>query len=126
MNLTRALEVALPEILRTLAERYPRLDPGASSRQHIEDGKPVVRIYVPSSTGMFTLPPSYWELAKLFDGQRSYEEIAVLHSQQDGVEYSAETVREFASDLEANGFWDKTPQEKNVLPTEAKPGGATK
>ncbi len=64
---------------------------------------------------MFTLPPSYWELAKLFDGQRSYEEIAVLHSQQDGVEYSAETVREFASDLEANGFWYKTPQEKNVL-----------
>ena len=50
MNLTRALDVALPEIpARTIAEHYPRLDPGATFREHIEDGKPIVRVYVPSS-----------------------------------------------------------------------------
>lgn len=116
MNLTRALDVALPEIpARTLAERYPRLDPGATFREHIEDGKPVVRVYVPSSNCMFKFPPLNWKLAQFFNGQRSYAEIAELYSQQNGVEYDAEEVREFAADLEAIEFWYKTPQEKNVL-----------
>ena len=49
MNLTRVLNNALPDIpARTLSERPPRLDPGATFREHIEDGKPMVRIYVPS------------------------------------------------------------------------------
>ena len=65
---------------------------------------------------MYTLPPSNWELAQLFDGKRSYEEIAELYSQAElESQYDAETVREFASDLEANDFWYKTPQEKNIL-----------
>jgi hypothetical protein len=86
MNLTRVLDVALPDIpARTIAERYPRLDPGATFREHIEDGKPVVRVYVPSSNCMFKFPPLNWKLAQFFDGQRSYEEIAELYSQQNGV-----------------------------------------
>jgi putative peptide zinc metalloprotease protein len=116
MNLTRALEVALPEIpARTVAQRYPRLDPGTSFREHIEDGKPVVRIYVPSVLGMYTFQPGEWQLAQLFDGARSYEEIAELYSQQTGVQYDLDAVKEFAGDLEAGRFWYKTPQEKNIL-----------
>ena len=116
MNLARALEVALPEIpARTLAERYPRLDPATTFREHIEDGKPVVRLYVPSAESMFTFPPYLWKLAQLFDGTRSYEEIAQIYSQENGVEYDGETVREMAGELEADGFWFKTPQEKNIL-----------
>jgi putative peptide zinc metalloprotease protein len=116
MNLTRALEVALPEIpARTIAERYPRLDPGTTFREHIEDGKAVVRVYVPSTNGMFVFPPPNWKLAQLFDGQRSYDKIAELYSQQNGVEYDSQAVREFAADLEAIEFWYKTPQEKNIL-----------
>ncbi len=116
MNLTRALDVALPEIpARTIAERYPRLDPGTTFREHIEDGKPVVRVYVPSSNCMFKFPPLNWKLAQCFDGQRSFEEIAALYSQQNGVEYDPRDVREFAADLDAIEFWYKTPQEKNIL-----------
>jgi putative peptide zinc metalloprotease protein len=116
MNLTRALEVALPEIpARTIAERYPRLDPGTTFRKHIEDGQSVVRVYVPSSGCMFTFPVQNWKLTQLFDGQRSYQEIAQLYSQQNGVEYDAQEVREFGEDLEAIQFWYKTPQEKNIL-----------
>jgi putative peptide zinc metalloprotease protein len=116
MNLTRVLDVALPDIpARTIAERYPRLDPGATFREHIEDGKPVVRVYVPSSNCMFKFPPLNWKLAQFFDGQRSYEEIAELYSQQNGVEYDAQDVREFAASLESMEFWYKTPQEKNIL-----------
>jgi len=116
MNLTRALEVALPEIpARALAERYPRMDPGASFREHVEDGHPMVRIYIPSCKGMYAFPPEQWRLAQLFDGKRSYEEIAELYSQQNNIQYDAEAVRNFAGELESNEFWYKTPQEKNIL-----------
>ena len=116
MNLTRVLNVALPEMpARVLSERPPRLDPGIIAREHIEDGKPVIRTYVPCAKSMFTFPPPNWRLAQLFDGSRSYEEIAELYSQQTGALYSAEEVREFASNLGAIDFWYRTPQEKNIL-----------
>ena len=116
MNLTRVLDVALPEIpARTVAERYPRLDPGTTFREHIEDGKPVVRVYVPCAGGMYKLTPQQWGVARLFDGKRSYEEVAELYSQESGVQYAAEDIRELAAELEAGEFLYKTPQEKNVL-----------
>jgi putative peptide zinc metalloprotease protein len=115
MNLTRALEVALPDIpARKLAESTPRLDPGTTFREHDEGGKCTVRIYVPSVFGMYSLEKSEWELVRLFDGKRSYEKIAELYSQQNAVQYDADTVREFAAGLEASEFWYKTPQEKNI------------
>ncbi len=116
MNLTRVLNNALPDIpARVLSERPPRLDPGATFREHIEDGKPMVRIYLPSDLAMYVFPRAYWRLAQLFDGKRSYEDIAELYSQESGEEYDVEEVRKFADNMEANGFWYKTPQEKNVL-----------
>ncbi|HWY09303.1 MAG TPA: efflux RND transporter periplasmic adaptor subunit [Candidatus Acidoferrales bacterium] len=115
MNLTRALDVALPEIpARTLSRGYPRLDPGITFREHEEDGKPIFRIYAPSVGGMFKLPPANWALAQLFDGSRSYEEIAELYSQQTGMEYGEDQVCEFAAELDAAEFWYRTPQEKNI------------
>lgn len=116
MNLTRVLNNALPEIpARTIAERYPRVDPGITYREHIEDGEPIFRVYVPCVEGMFKLPPRNWHLARLFDGQKSYAEIAELYSQQTGVQYDEEQIREFAADMEQVNFWYKTPQEKNIL-----------
>src|SRR5258707_1646858 len=115
MNLTRALEVALPDIpARKLAESYPRLDPGTTFREHIEEGRPMVQIYVPCVGGMFTFEKQEWELTQLFDGKRSYEEIAELYSQQKGIQYDVEMVREFAASLESSDFWYKTAQEKNI------------
>lgn len=116
MNLTRALDVALPEIpARTVAERYPRLDPGTTFREHIEDGKPVVRVYVPCAGGMYKLTPQQWGIAKLFDGRRSFEDVADLYYQESDAQVAIEDIREFAADLDAAEFWYKTPQEKNVL-----------
>jgi len=116
MNLTRVLNVALPDMpARVLSERSPRLDPGIIAREHIEEGKPVIRTYVPCAKSMFTFPPQNWKLAQLFDGVRTYEEIAELYSQQTGAQYSAEEMRDFASSLDAIDFWYRTPQEKNIL-----------
>jgi putative peptide zinc metalloprotease protein len=116
MNLTRALDVALPEIpARTLAERFPRMDPGTTFQEHLEDGKTIVRIYAPSSGLMYKFPAPIWSLVQLFDGKRSYQDVAELYSRQTGEEYDADEIREIAGDLEISGFWYKTPQEKNIL-----------
>jgi putative peptide zinc metalloprotease protein len=116
MNLTRALDVALPEIpARTLSQRPSRLDPKATFREHVEDGARVVRVYIPSSGYMFKLAPAQWALAQLFDGTRSYSEIAELYSRQTGEFYDEQAISEFSSELESAGFWYRTAQEKNVL-----------
>jgi len=63
---------------------------------------------------MFTFEKREWELIKLFDGKRSYEEIAEVYSQHLGVQYDADTVRDFAASLDASDFWYKTTQEQNI------------
>jgi putative peptide zinc metalloprotease protein len=116
MNITEALNVALPDIpARAMAQRHPRLDPGFTFKEHLEDGERVIRVYVPSAESMYKFPPQNWALIQLFDGNRSYEEIAAVYSRQTGIQYSIETIREFADELEAADFWYKTPQEKNIL-----------
>jgi hypothetical protein len=115
MNIARALTVALPETpARAIAQRYPRLEPGVTFKEHVEDGERVIRVYLPSVGGMYKFPPQNWALAQLFDGKRTCEEVALLYSQQTGVEYPAEAIRDFADNLEALEFWYKTPQEKNI------------
>jgi putative peptide zinc metalloprotease protein len=116
MNLTRVFEVALPELpARQISERAPRMPPDVVFKEHFEDGKPVVRVLVPSQDATYRFPTSNWHLAQLFDGNRSYEEIAKTYSGQTGAEYSVDEIREFAAALEADEFWYRTPQEKNAL-----------
>ena len=116
MNLTRALDVALPEIpARTLSLRPPRVDPKATFREHLEDGEFVVRVYIPSSGYMYRLTRGQWALAQLFDGSRSYSEIAEAYSAQTGEFYDEQAVVDFSAELESATFWYRTPQEKNVL-----------
>src|SRR5437879_9431679 len=33
-----------------MAQRYPRLDPGFTFKEHLDDGERVVRVYIPSLT----------------------------------------------------------------------------
>jgi putative peptide zinc metalloprotease protein len=116
MNLTRALDAALPEIpARMLAGRCPRVPPDAVFQEHIEDGRPVVRVLVPSQEAMYRFSPQNWALVQLFDGKRTFEEIAEAYSGQIGTSYDVDEVREFAASLEDVEFWYKTPQEKNVF-----------
>ena len=116
MNLTRALDVALPDIpARSIVQRVPRTDPNVTFREHFEDGERIFRVYFPSTGLMYRLSSAQWSLAQLFDGHRSYAEIAELYSQETGTQYDEQTVIEFASGLEAAGFWYRTAQEKNVL-----------
>jgi putative peptide zinc metalloprotease protein len=115
MNLTRVLNNALPEIpARTFSDRPPRIPPDVVSGEHIEDGEVVVRLVVPSQDAMYRFTRTNWILAQLFDGTRTYEQVADAFHSQTGSVYSVDDVREFAASLEEMGFWYKTAQEKNV------------
>ncbi len=115
MNITQALNVALPELpAKLVSQRYPRLHPDIVFKERMEEGRPVVRSFVPGGESVFTFPQGTWSLIQLFNGQRSYSEVAELYSQQTGVTYPEETVQDFAADLDTMNFWYKTPLEKNV------------
>jgi len=116
VNLTRVLNNALPELpARNLSQRPPRIPPDLVFKEQIENGERVIRVVVAGQDAMYRFPPANWELIQLFDGQRSYEEVAEMYSAQQGNQYSVEEVREFVDSLEEIGFWYKTAQEKNIL-----------
>jgi putative peptide zinc metalloprotease protein len=114
MNLAEALDV-LPEITtRTKTTRVFKMDPRIVGREHIEQGAPMFLAHVPGSTDLFRLTPEQWKLAHLFDGQRSYQEIADLFLAETAIQLGSEEVRTFAEMMEDAGFWYQSPQEKNI------------
>jgi putative peptide zinc metalloprotease protein len=83
-------------------------------KEHIEDGHPIVRVVIAKQESMYRFPPANWALIQLFDGRRSYQEIAEIYSGQTGNQYSADEIHDFADTLESLGFWYKTHQEQNI------------
>jgi putative peptide zinc metalloprotease protein len=116
MNIVEALNVALPEMPERLLrqKRVPKMDPRLVGRAHVLDGVPVVRVLIPDSHQFYTLPPENWELLQLFDGERTYEEIAALFTARTGMAVSGDWVAEFAAVNADAAFWSKTLQEKNA------------
>jgi len=120
MNLSEALDAALPELPRTrLATRFaPRLDPEVVVREDILDGMRSISILQRSSSSFSRLSPEQWDLLQLFDGERSYAEIADAAVAKTGADYTEGDLREFAEGIEQCGFWYKSPQEKNLAMSE--------
>ncbi len=113
MNLAEALNVALPDLPAPSSQRrYPRLHPNIIAREHLEEGQRMIYAIVSGYDELYRFTPLQWELTKLFDGQRSYREVADHANQHLGVQYSANDVQEFASALE--NIWYRPPQESNV------------
>jgi putative peptide zinc metalloprotease protein len=114
MNLAEALDV-LPEITTpTRSNRIFKIDPRLVGREHIEEGAPMFLAHVPGSTNIFRLTPEQWKLTHLFDGQRSYAEIAELFLAETAIQLSAEDIRSFAEMMQDSNFWYQSPQEQNI------------
>jgi len=117
MNLSEALDAALPEMPKTRLSRSrpPLLDPDLIVREDVLDGGEASFGVLQRDKGQFfRLTPAQWKLATLFDGVRSYEEIAARFTEQTGLAYGTEEVRGFAENMEEVEFWYKTAQEKNL------------
>ena len=120
MNLSEALDAALPDIPRNRLSRKnpPRIDPDLIVREDVVDGETILAVYQRSTANLLRLKPTQWQLARLFDGVRTYEEIAVAFEAETGIPLAAEEARTFAENMDENSFWYKNPQEKNIAMNE--------
>ena len=86
MNIVQALDAALPDLPQRVIRRdKPKLDPRVITKEHIENDRPIVIGKVPGSEVVLRFSPEQWKLIQLFDGNRSYQEIADLSEQETGV-----------------------------------------
>ena len=114
MNLTEALHVALPDLPSRSARKHcPRLHPHIIARQQSEDGEPVIYAIVSGANQLYRFTPEQWQLLQLFNGERSYEEVADVFRSRTGIHYSPETIQEYVSELDE--IWYTSPQEPNVM-----------
>src|ERR1700752_2379537 len=115
MNLSEALDAALPEIPKNQLrlKNPPQLDPELIVREDTLDGEAVVVVYQRSTTNIYRFPPIQWELVRLFDGERSFEEIAEEFSSTYAL-MTPEDVSEFAATMDGSNFWYRSAQEKNL------------
>ncbi len=120
MNLSEALDAALPEIPKARFARNacPRLDPDLIIREDVLDGEAVFGVLQRGRANYFRFQPAQWRLAQLFDGVRSFDEISALYTAETGTYVAPEDVRFFAENMEENDFWYRTPQEKNLALSE--------
>ena len=113
MNLARVLDVSLPELPRLEGkERLFRFNEQMVWREQTEKGVTTFLAIAPQTRKVFTLTPERWALVRLFNGKRSYEQIARMFKQTTGISASVESIRTFAEMLDANGFWLRTPEEE--------------
>ncbi len=115
MNLAEALNAALPELpARRERVGYPKIDPNLIASENIEDGQPVIVAMIRGRDNIFRFGPPQWRIIELFDGKRSWQDVADAHAELYGVRYDVDDLRDFTSGLDEIGFWYKTPLERNV------------
>jgi putative peptide zinc metalloprotease protein len=117
MNLAEALNVALPDLpAQTVAQkRLPKVDPKLIIKEQTQGGKPMVMVMIPKTRRYYPFTHEQWALLQLFDGERTYQEIADMFTAQTGVPYTEKDVQEFADVTADQPFWYKAPQEENVV-----------
>ncbi|HXJ90947.1 MAG TPA: efflux RND transporter periplasmic adaptor subunit [Candidatus Binatia bacterium] len=113
MNLTEALNVALPDLpARSLRRAYPRLHPLIVAREHIEAGERVVHAIVSGANQMYRFTLEQWWLMQLFNGENSFEDVARLFREQTGIAFSPNDIREYASSLDE--IWYASAEQPNL------------
>ena len=109
MNLSEAFDAALPELpVQRALRTFPKLHPKLVWREHIEGGVAVFVAHVPGNPDILRFAKAHWGLVQLFDGNRSYEEVAQTYLEETGVVYEEAELRQFAATMRDNGLWQQT------------------
>src|SRR5260370_29874739 len=103
MNLSEALDAALPEIPKARFARNacPRLDPDLIIREDVLDGEAVFGVLQRGRANYFRFQPAQWRLAQLFDGARSFDPISALYTAVTRTHFAPWVLRFFPSHIEA-------------------------
>ena len=116
MNILRTLDMSLEEIReRRVQQALPRIEPTLVAREHVEEGVRVFLVLKPKAEGYHCLTPEQWRLLQLFDGQRSFQEIAAKYTEEVGEEYSEEQVREFSDAFSQTNLIHRSALESNAV-----------
>ena len=118
MNLFEVLNVALPDLPARRTKSYPRVHPKLIMREHVEGGVLTLVAAISGGTYLYRFNPEQWAVVQLFNGERSYRQVAETYQEQSNTAFDESQVREFADSLEELDFWYKTPLEKNLTASE--------
>lgn len=86
------------------------------SRDHHEREGHMVHVIIPDGPShFFRFSKQQFELIKLFDGKRSYAEIARIFAREQKIGINAAFVQTFAENMEKKDFWYRSPEEESVV-----------
>ncbi len=115
MNLAHASSDALFALpVEAVKDRLPQFDPTIIAREEVVDGQRMVVAMRKRSDGYYRISAEDWIMLRLFDGRRSYEEVAALYTTQTGRQCTAEEAREFADAYRDTDFFHKTAAERHL------------
>ncbi len=116
MNLSEALDAALPEIPRTrLSRKFPPcIDPDLIVREDVTDGEPIVAVFQRSTGNHFRLTPLQWHSLPSSMAFVPMTKPPLCYEPKPGIPLTPEEVRLFAENMDEADFWYQTPQEKNI------------
>jgi putative peptide zinc metalloprotease protein len=116
MNLTQVMNVTLPDPpAARLRESYPCVSPKMIARDHHEREGHMIHVIIPDGPShFFRFSKQQFELIKLFDGKRSYAEIARIFAREQKIGINAEFVQTFAENMEKKDFWYRSQQDESI------------
>lgn len=117
MNLSQVLRTALPELPpQHKPDRPPRVHPNLVAREHMERDGIYVRSIIPGGPAhYFRMTKLQHQVAMMFDGNRTYADVAALCATELKTQVSTDDIKQFAEMLEREEFFYKTPQEESAM-----------
>ncbi|HKW24405.1 MAG TPA: efflux RND transporter periplasmic adaptor subunit [Terriglobales bacterium] len=113
MNIVEVLEVALPPLPpQRVSDRLPCAEPNLLAHEDVEGGELTVLVMKPAADGFYRLTPLQWQILKLFDGKRSFSQVASECQNLVGTRCSEEEARELADYLSSTDLLYKPASEK--------------
>ena len=116
MNLAEALVQALPELPSQVStKRKYKFNPQLIFREELnENGDTVIVVWVPEKQAMYYLDRGQFDLFQLFDGERTFAEVAQAYEEMSGTPMPEEDVKQFAISSVDTGLFYESAQERNI------------
>jgi putative peptide zinc metalloprotease protein len=93
---------------------WPKLVPGIVAREHVQAGAAIVALIVPAGEGYYHVTPLEWRLLQLFDGERSFLQVAEAYQAAWREAITEQDVIDIYSYFEKTELFYKSPSQKSA------------